>query len=466
MDDLDDNISSVGIEPLFIQEDNGDGDHAFMEQKMEGSKSGVTFPETHLNQSALIGPYLQEMDELLTSCEELTSLTLGSHFITNSDDTSPTKSKEEVTMESDSTIFPPTYLSTSYIDTHMDKAGSEDQPGQVQSQGISSCGITKDFSHPTEMPLTSAGNKLSNTMVEYEGQLLGMLAMLESCIEEAGMDFEPQDWFADSSQEYVHIRKNPCFYRGTTLVSSGAENVSTQSENLMAGNSGMEENRQNLLSSCVNMSGRSDTLERSGLDAQLNVSPISLDDTENMHHGGTLKGYMSADGGNREEEGATVTDDGHRLLKMDGTGWRSGLNEFRALGCEVDKCIEAVQNLEKKRRMLLVEVLHLRGHGSDGNKEDETEEQISGQVAELLIALKREEEGRREEKKRGIQRLREEKAQEEQKLWKVNLEKLGLHEDHKRLKRQLFAAARECAHSKASLNRQRHDVELLKREEV
>uniref|UniRef100_A0A3B3UTH5 Syncoilin, intermediate filament protein n=1 Tax=Poecilia latipinna TaxID=48699 RepID=A0A3B3UTH5_9TELE len=138
----------------------------------------------------------------------------------------------------------------------------------------------------------------------------------------------------------------------------------------------------------------------------------------------------------------------------------------------MEDCIEEVQRLEKRRKELLLEVLQLRGPRDEedvereSRDEEETEESIDIKAVELFTILRTEEEGRREERKREIQGLREERAEEERKTWKVNLERQGLQDELRRLKRKLFAVARDCAQSQATLNNQRCDVELLKTEEV
>ncbi|CAB1442953.1 unnamed protein product [Pleuronectes platessa] len=193
---MDDSISSAGFEPLFIQEEAGDPDRTLIVQRERSTpQSELPFPGTRLNPSALIRPYLHEMDDLLKSCEDLTGIPFVSRFSEGYTETSLSKS------------------------TH---GWSEEE--QTSSQGKGSCKAwdtilsKREVSPQPEMPLTSAGSKLSNAMVQYEGQLLGMLSMLESCMEEAGMDFEPQDWATDAGQEYVHISKNPHLHSGTTLV--------------------------------------------------------------------------------------------------------------------------------------------------------------------------------------------------------------------------------------------------------
>uniref|UniRef100_A0A3P9PZT5 Syncoilin, intermediate filament protein n=1 Tax=Poecilia reticulata TaxID=8081 RepID=A0A3P9PZT5_POERE len=138
----------------------------------------------------------------------------------------------------------------------------------------------------------------------------------------------------------------------------------------------------------------------------------------------------------------------------------------------MEDCIEEVQRLEKRRKELLLEVLQLRGQRNEedvergSGDEDETEESIDRKAVELFTILRTEEEGRREERKREIQGLREERAEEERKTWKVNLERQGLQDELRRLRRKLFAVARDCAQSQATLNNQRCDVEILKTEEV
>ncbi|XP_032392275.1 uncharacterized protein sync [Etheostoma spectabile] len=518
----DDNISSAGFEPLFIKEEDADPDRNLMEQReCNTAQSGLTFTGTQLNQSALIKPYLQEMDNLLKSCEELTGIPFGSHFSATYNETSLSESthshsKEEDAMESggETSTSPQAYLSTSYIDIHMDGAGTENQPTQGHSQDlgpiITSHGVTTEASCQNEMPLTSAGNKLSDTMVEYEGQLLGMLAMLESCMEESGMDFEPQGWPTDASQEYVHISKTPHLYRGTTLVPlqqgqpmkmetqpmqleswagqhAGGEEAPRESRNKETLGSATNGSQQNPVLSCDNMGGFSmetvESKDQAGLDSEFRFPGPSMPlySTENDHmyceETKTRYTFMSTNEGANAKYDITKIET-HNIelpaeetqeLKMETSDLGFCMNELRALGSHMEECIEEVKRLEKRRKELLKEVLELRGNKdgeeAEGSNEEETEEQIDRKVAELMSALKREEEGRREERKKEIQRLREERAKEERMLWKVNLERQGLHEELRKLKRRLFAMARDCAHNQAAMNTQHREVEFLKREE-
>lgn len=243
--------------------------------------------------------------------------------------------------------------------------------------------------------------------------------------------------------------------------------------------------KQKSVFSCDNMGGFS--MERQGnlkteqgvLDPQFGFSGPSmpLDSTEKdpKYCEVTKTGYMSTSEGTSTKGDVTGIEidqpaEETEELKMDTTDLGSGKNELGALGSQMEECIEEVQRLEKKRKELLAEVLELRGDKdrkeAEGGNEGETEEPTESKVAELLKALKREEEERREERKREIQSLREERAEEERRLWKVNLERQGLQDELRKLKRRLFAMARDCAHNQVSLNTQHREVELLKREEV
>lgn len=523
MEDLDDNTSSTGFEPLFIKEEESDPDRILMEQReCNTAQPGLTFTGTMLNQTALIKPYLQEMDDILKNCEELTGITFESDFSAGYNETSLKESshrlrKDEEEMEScgERSASPHAYLSTSYIDTHMDGAGSEGQQVQGQAQSLGTitnrCEMTTDAARQREMPLTSAGNKLSDTMVEYEGQLLGMLAMLESCMEEAGMDFEPQDWVADESQEYVHISKNPNLSRGTTLVPiqqvkpmrsetqpmqveswadrhERGEEVSKEGRSEVTVGPTTSGSQQNPMLSCDNMDGflmdglenqRNLKTDRMVLGPQFRFSepslPLANKENDPQHLEATKTGYASTNEGTNinkdvigiEVDNTELQSEEGQEPDMDSTDPGSGMNDLAALGSQMEKCIEEVQRLEKRREELLAEVLELRGNKNKDEAEGSNEEEpTDSKVAELMNALKREEEERREERKREIQSLREERAEEERRMWKVNLERQGLQEELRKLKRRLFAMARDCAHNQLALNTQHREVELLKREEV
>ncbi|KAM3596755.1 uncharacterized protein V6R79_020080 [Siganus canaliculatus] len=458
MEDLDDNISSTAFEPLFIKEDEVGESRILMEHtECPLPQSGCHFTESQLNQSTLMKPYLQEMDDLLKRCEELTGIPFGSHFSANCSEPSLTdvthgQSKDEDAMDSNQA-----YLSTCYIDTKMDGAGTEDRQVQGQSQGLGSitnrCGVSTNGPGQMEMPLSSVGNKLSDTMVEYEGQLLGILAMLENCMEESGMDFEPRDWSEDASQEYVHISKNPSLYRGTTLVP------------IPQGRPVKLETQPMQFESWAGNFSPHEGIPDAGISSSEH-GPMPKEPAEREYITTNEDAYMKG-----EETGADVNNkewQSEEELKMANGVLISGNTDLGELGSQMEACIDEVQQLEKRRKELLAQVLELRGNegGQEPLQSDqETEASIDDKVEELMKALKMEEEGRREERKREIQSLKEERAVEERSLWKVNLERQGLLEGLREHKRRLFAMAKDCAQNQFALNVQRREVEQLKSEQ-
>lgn len=516
MEDLDESISSTESASLFIQEEEADPARTLMEHRdCNKAQSELSFTGTQLNQLALTKPYLREMDELLKSCEELTAAP-RSHFSASCKETSLTESTNSHTKAGDfmesrgrETASSQAYLFTSYIDTHMDGVGTEDQRAQGLSHGsgtiMNRCGVSTDDSCQREMPLTSAGHKLSDTMVAYEGQLLGMLAMLESCMEEAGMDFEPQDCVMDASQEYVHISKNPSLCRGTTLVPIQQEKSLKLETQKMASESwaGQHVGRgelsngsrdeatvssetngglQNLVLNCGKMASFSvEHLEKQGnVKTNQNFDPQFRFSTENdtVWREMPETGYISTNEGTCAKRGITGIEADSTDLpaevgnepKMVIADLGSGTGELAILGSLMEECIEEVQRLQERRKELLAEVLELRGgkdrQTAEGICEEDTDTSTDRKVVELMNVLKREEQGRREERKREIQGLREERAEEERRIWRVNLERQGLQEEHRKLKRRLFVMARDCAHNQFALNTQHREVEQLKREEV
>lgn len=477
MEDLDE----TRFEPLFINEDEegrerrGEGEHNVR-------PSGFSFTGTQMNNIGLIKPYLQEMNDLLKSCE-LTSLPFSSQLSGSYNEMSLMEStntdrKMEDGLESyeAKNISQQGYLFTSYIDTNMDAVGTQDKTAQARSQVLASagsrCGVSSDVSCQREMPLTTAGHKLSDTMAEYEGQLSGMLSMLESCMEEAGMEFKPQEWMTDASQEYVHISKNhqPC--QGTTQVTVQQERPKMLETQMMKSEAGQdpgrvfEEGRNEITGLAVNR------VERNPVNIDDNMVGFSKEQLEKEEivesciDPLSLFSDTSFNTGSMEHE---VSESGDVTgIKADYIG--SGQTDLHAVASQMEECVQEVQQLEEKRKVLLQEVLGLRGQKAfektEGCLEQVTEEATERQVTALLEALKKEEEERREERKKEMQVLREERAVEERRMWKVNLETHGLQEELRRLRRRLFAIARDCANSQFLLKNQHHQVDVLKREEV
>ncbi|XP_061616985.1 trichohyalin [Phyllopteryx taeniolatus] len=362
----DDSDPSPGFEPLFIQEENGDP---------ESSWSTLSFTRTRFSQSSLMGPYLQEMDDLLKSCEELTVIPLE-------------RNPEEMLGEQETSP----YFSTSCTGNTME---TTEKCVQHQSQ--------------EDMPITLAGNKLSDTMVRYEGQLMGMLTMLESCMEEADNNFE-------ASQEYVHVDK------GKNLLSESQSN-------------GQQE--------C-----------KATTDIYSNDS--SMDMSESDFHVQQLK-YSGVDDVNGMEFQT-------ESLAIDTSDMSFGVDGFEELKSQMEECIEELQRLERRRKDLLAEVLQLRWQKAQ-EEEEEAEANVSSKVTKLMAVLKKEEEDRREERKREVQSLRSERAEEERRVWRAEMARQELQDEMRKLKRQLFARARENVHTQAALNKRRHEMDLQKREE-
>lgn len=437
-------MSSTGFKQLFIREER-DRERTVAEPG-EGHEnpSGST-----LQQSASMKPYLQEMDELLKGCEELTGIPFSSCSPAGNRETSMScNHNKEIRMESYGCAQ--AYLSTGYIDTCTDGIETEGETkGQSVVNHISRCN--------TELPLSSAGNNLRANMLEYEDQLMGMLNMLESCMEESGMHFDPED----KGQEYVHISKTPYHLKGTTPVTFNPLELKAQpvlSELCVNGGNVSDESR----ACCEKTSdpsgkgpdeqGHLRTDQGSGLhvDDDTEQDPTS---SEEIKSGRT---FEERDADDKE----LPAEDEHDVSPDLG----SDTDQLRDLGSRMEDCVEEVQQLQNRREELLVEVLQLRGGRTAG--EEQTVEWIDSRVASLMNVLQKEEEVRRGERKREVCRLREERAEEERKLWRVNVERQGLQEDVRRLRRRLFAVARDWTHSQAALNSQRREAESLKREEV
>lgn len=496
MEDLEESISSTGCEPLFILEEETESNrHSMDHRECNSEPPGHTCAGSQLNQSAFIQPYLQEMDAMLRSCEELNFHPMDSGIQARRKETTPAEvanscEKEEENMES----FREKNV---YLDTHMDGVGAEE--GQVQGQH-GDIGDVIGRSRQREMPVTAAGHKLSDTMVAYEGQLLGMLAMLENCMEEAGMDFEPQDWAADTSQEYVHIQKKSHLCRGTTLVpiqqvrpgraetqqvlsvswtGQGTKDSEPSDWSKTQGPDGFGKDvgQHNPALLCDSTGGCTmEQLEKQrvlkGNDSGLEKSPsvplcyaqyaMPTTGCVSTNEDTSSAGIVTAN----TQDHVGMSDDDKEKPRVVLSDPGSSMSDLGTLWSRMEECVEEVQQLKKKRRELLAEALELRGEVAEVRDDEDVDDRTEGKVAELMTALKREEEGRREERKKELLGLREERAEEERRIWKVNVERQAQQDEHRKLKKRLFSIARDCAHSQFALNTQRRDVHLLKKEEV
>lgn len=140
---------------------------------------------------------------------------------------------------------------------------------------------------------------------------------------------------------------------------------------------------------------------------------------------------------------------------------RGSLQELEVLGTLLEGCIEEVEKLEKRRNELMGELQALREEktGTEEGRE-------GGQAAQLSQVLNIEADGRREARMREWQSLRAERSEEERRLSSVRLERQGLQEEMRRLKRRLFSVARECAHNQVILATQQRDVAQLNKEQM
>ncbi|XP_038828232.1 syncoilin-like [Salvelinus namaycush] len=117
--------------------------------------------------------------------------------------------------------------------------------------------------------------------------------------------------------------------------------------------------------------------------------------------------------------------------------------------------------MEKRRDELMGELQALREEktGTEEGRE-------GGQAAQLRQVLNIGADGRREARMREWQSLRAERSVEERRLSSVRLERQGLQEEMRRLKRRLFSVARECAHNQVILVTQQREVAQLNKEQM
>ena len=209
---------SAGFQPLFIDEEEEEEEG--MERGRETGESvqapwllqaGGTGSGTGLGRAPPYGAHLGEMDELLRSCEGLTGMLLGSPLSTPDPDPHPggPARTQPPTDPAGGLAGASRQANRSAPRTHLDGTGTLEVQHAPHPQGPGSLsgryGDTRGASPEAQLPLTSAGTELSGTMTEYQTQLLGMLAMLESCMEEAGMDLTPVDWDEHPEQGYLSL---------------------------------------------------------------------------------------------------------------------------------------------------------------------------------------------------------------------------------------------------------------------
>ncbi|KAK0143883.1 Syncoilin [Merluccius polli] len=518
----DDGHSSTGYESLFIQEEDGQQERARMDERLEFNnlvQSGIPHIETRLSSAGQIHPYLREMDELLKSCEELAGVPLDSHFSPSYTDTCLSDVQPKALSDfssggyGETSTSLPMSSSTTYIDTRVEVSDTEGQPTQAYHEASSNintiCETDVDPS-PTDISLTSAGTALSENMTEYESQLMGMLTMLENCMEESGidlgsgMDFDTQECFAlDTNHDYIQISSQRC--DAYTAVENRRAATSERAALQSWGGHDAEPGITGQYSSVTpgkpivrHVEMESTTLQRqehsesvmsetSVQEHQLSFSssktPMeSQNGSPNLEEtciqticGG--KGSPTRGDDTGLDTGEIILSDGEGPeVGMDMAPQRSSTEELTTVGCQMEKYIEEVESLQRLRTVLLEEVLGLRRKSEEQGDEEgktpeqeekgEPEETIDSKAVALLEELKKEEEKRREERQRDVLAMREQRAEEERSVWKMNLERQGLQVETWRLKRKLFTEAKNCAYSLAALTNQQHAVERFKIEEA
>lgn len=455
MENIDDNTSSSGIDSLFIQEDDEKSNKAVNESSTV-EKGPEHFKHTMMGpfmaQTRSIGPYLKEMDDLLKRCEELTGMTECT-FQRESD-----KNEDGITHKRYSSQE---YMSIKCTDTYMDR-----------SHDKTSCGVSIDDC--SSLPLTSAGKKLSQSMEDYEDQLLNMMTMMGSSIEGSAMDQEAQNW--TTNEEYVHIPKlfketvktllepgEAMILEAQTAAMNFCDNQDNIGDEVHVRKRAIRGITQNVFNS-DNASIFSLTVPKRCKETDFCedfITDQQMPQLEFTEH----NPLMCEDACAEEEHCKNMGTDNtvlHAETKVDMTCPSSTAIDLETLRSKLDKCIDEVQCLEQRRKELLAEALKLSGHQQETNEQDEDMNQIDSKVLQLIRTLKKNEDLKRESE---IESLRQERAEEERKVWRVSVETQGLQNQRWKLKRELFTVARECAQNQAALRAQHQYVELIKKEQ-
>ncbi|KAJ0003204.1 hypothetical protein NQD34_008302 [Periophthalmus magnuspinnatus] len=425
--------------PLFITEDDEPSEAGGGNVRLRSpAQSDHSLMGVSLCQTLSIGPYLKEMDDLLKNCEELTGISENTWNETR--------------------VCSQEYMSTSCVDT---------EDVQLLDAGFDPCGAGTCAS--SAMPLTSAGNKLSESMSEYEEQLMDMLSMLESCEEDSTMDHRPQDW--SSTDEYVHI---PKLFKetGKTPLESG-KSVILETHAAASNFCDHQDGNNEVYSRKRAARTQTDNVYHSdnarGLSGQSSEECNEDHNAESALNPSVLTQQLTCKGTHTEED-CEVKAAGNSDLNeadVDMAGLSTGLSELQSLGPKLDEFIDEVQRLVQKRRELQTEVMKLCGNSRDEQTAETPEEDTDrgDKVAELISRLKEAEQLQREKSMSEIENLRHERAEEERKLWRVGVERQSLHGEHWRLKKKLYVVTKECAQSQAALRAQQQHVDLLKKEE-
>ncbi|XP_038821722.1 uncharacterized protein sync [Salvelinus namaycush] len=459
----------ICFDPLFIDEEDKYGDDVVEEETgasfqpllgvtstntlLTGSAHSQcslsdTYRETHLDETRA---QLKDTDTMFRSCVGETTDSFGSHLSTTAHTNTHLSGYTDTHLsgpaqnQNQSDIQKMVAMMGScggndchtggsiltYTDTHMEESRNQCQSHLKEVESIlDQSGATGAAVQPQLPPLTSAGTQLSGTMAEYQTELMAMLAMLENCMEEAGITFDPLEWTYPSLPK-GYGQPNPNMnkpYLGSTFGQfepPSYQAISTERHSDELGDCGDTHTRGSVSTVCDE-------------DTEGHVSGVSVGDTE-----------AHIMWGQQLETG------------LGGVEMRGSMQELEVLGTVLEGCIEEVEKLEKRRNELMGELQALREEKTGTEEGSE-----GGQAAQLNQVLNIEADGRREARIREWQSLRAERSVEERRLSSVRLERQGLQEEMRRLKRRLFSVARECAHNQVILATQQRDVAQLNKEQM
>ncbi|XP_071003904.1 uncharacterized protein [Oncorhynchus clarkii lewisi] len=431
--------------------------------------SGVGQNQPHLSGLGQIQPHLREMDDLLKSCEDMTGVSIASCLSTMYTDTHLSGAAQN---QNQSDIQKMVAMMGScggnechtggsiltYTDTHVEESRNQCQSHLKEVESIlDQSGATGAAVQPQLPPLTAAGTQLSGTMAEYQTELMAMLAMLENCMEEAGITFDPLEWtYPSLPKGYGQPNPNMKKVAQDRHMERG---VATQGHKESVG--------------CVDMKpylgstfGQFEPPSYQAISTERHSD--ELGDCGDTHTRGSMSTVVCDEDTEGHVSGVSVGDTEAHIIwgqqletGLGGVEMRGSVQELEVLGTALEGCIEEVEKLEKRRNELMGELQALREEKTGTEEGSE-----GGQAAQLSQVLNIEADGRREARMREWQSLRAERSEEQRRLSSVRLERQGLQEEIRRLKRRLFSVARECAHNQVTLATQQREVALLNKEQL
>ncbi|KAJ7991913.1 hypothetical protein DPEC_G00288800 [Dallia pectoralis] len=460
------------------------------EEIRDSSETHLMTSGSHLmTGSGQVQTHLSEMDDLLKSCSDITGVSFNSHLSTRYTDADlfgSARNQNQSDLEKMNAIigsrrqdiFPSV---SSYTDTLQDASRCQSHLEETEAI-LDPGGATRPSSQPQLPPLTSAGCQLSGTMAEYQTELMGMLTMLEKCMGEAGMTFDPLEWTYPSLPErYCHPYPDEDKWE-TQEHSEDRFGLANHSTSLGV-------HQQNTVGEFVE---HVESTLSEELDAECSEdmkpypgSPLGQFQPPSFYQSISTEGHMDASedsdqghggenvldrsvrdpeehglDGSAEEPGASSMEDIQQETERTEVVLTGSLQELEVLGGELEEYIEQVGRLEKRRDKLMEELQALR----EEKMETEDEEEVD-QEEQLRHAVNIDADRRREARMREWQCLRAARSEEEMKLFRVFLERQGLQEETRRLKRRLFSITRDCTQNQVLLAARQRDVAQLSKEQ-